>query len=164
MSYRIETIEIHQGAIDRSRADNERIHSDPCWENVESGMSLWANDTMLRFHRYAIEMLKLGESVGIDGPADHCLCLFDSDGKVVSNRIIHTQYGSSWLVGKSGRKRFGRGFVPTGKNSRIQKKLGLREDTMILPVRKYLKSHCSFVGGAVSFGSIPLKSIPAEGE
>lgn len=161
MAYKIETLEYHENCLNRSKANSERILSDSCWENSESGLSLWGDSVMGSFHRYAIEMIKLGQAMGIDGPADSKKVLVDADGNVVSNRMIEGQWGSSWLVGEEGEKRFGRAFIPIGEKSRVQKNLGLSEEYRVVPVSNYLDSRCAFVGAPVSFSSIPLEKIPS---
>jgi len=55
--------------------------------------------------------------------------LMDAEGNIVSDYDFCNQYGkNTWIVKDEYIKQIGRKFVPTGDNSRVQKRLGLYEE------------------------------------
>lgn len=148
----------HLKAIERADATNKRITSDPCWEVSDSGLSLWAADSSKDFARFAIQALKYGEEIGYSGPAYPKLFLV-YDGKPVDAKKFSKEfYGKtkwSWVIKDEYlAKKLGRKFIPAGKNSRIQKELGLSERLIVVPVKRTVDAHCSFLGGYVGYTAI----------
>lgn len=148
MSYQIRSIEFHEAAMERDiQRNKERLDYDV--EDV--GLSSWASDQMITFHRRAIRLLETGQDIGIDEPAAERLLLVDEDYNVVSFNWYDTRYGASWRLSKEATKKYGRGWIPFHDNSRIQRQLGLRQITLIWPCSRWMKTYCSGIGSPVSF-------------
>jgi len=160
MAYLIKSIEYHKAAIAAAEADTNRIKSDPCWENSESGLSLWSNSTMRDYHRTAIAALEAGAALGIAGPAGEVKVLVDANGNIVADKKYgksfngHVSY--SWYLYPKAAEKIGRKYIPAGSKSRIQKEYGLKEVEKVVPVKPYLDASCAYVGAPVYFKFVPL--------
>ena len=159
MAYVISTIENHEAALARAKANEDRIYSNPDWEMSESGLSLWADGATRSFNKDAIDAINLGKAYGLPGPAAVLTLLVHNDMVVYAKRVskkFHGRTKYSWLIVDSAlAEKFGRKFVPAGSNSRIQKQLGLSERKVVMPVKNNVIGHCAFVGAAMSFEMLP---------
>lgn len=159
MAYLIKSVAYHEAAIAAAKADTKRIKSDPCWENSESGLSLWSNSTMVSYHETALAALKAGAELGIEGPAAKVKVLVDSDGAVVSGKTYSKSFNghvsSSWYLFPKAAEKYGRKYIPVGSKSKIQKSLGLKEEYKLVPVKPYLDASCAYVGAPVWFNFVP---------
>ena len=154
---RFESRESYTRSIERSRANEKRITSDPCWEMEDSGLSLWGSRSMRDKADTALEAYDLGDQYGLDSPACYTRILVDSSGNLVSDRRVkvanrHAGYGTTtlWLVEEPYRKTFGRKWIPTGTRSRIQKKHGLHEVRMVTKAFG-IDAVCSGLGMPVTY-------------
>lgn len=158
MGYEIKSVEYHQSALERISASLERIMSSPEFEYSESGLSVWASQQSISYHRHALEVLKLGAESGIEGPAAELPVLVSESGEVVSSRYYgksfsgHVSY-SWWLVPELA-ERYGRKYVPKGERSKIQKALGLHEEYRVLPIKPYFEASCAFRGAPVHLKAV----------
>jgi hypothetical protein len=159
MAYLIKSIEYHKAAIAAAEADTKRIKSDPCWENSESGLSLWSNSTMRDYHSKAIAALEAGAKLGIEGPAGDVFVLVDADGNIVADKTYGKSFNGhmsySWYLYPAAAEKFGRKYMPKGSKSKIQKSLGLKEEWKMVPVKSYFDAHCAYVGAPVWFSLVP---------
>jgi len=75
------------------------------------------------------------------------LGLYDGEHRVRA-REVFTQYGTyCWLLDDEEAARYGRKFLPMGENSRVQKKLGLREANESAPAWAKLDGHGTGLSG-----------------
>ena len=145
MSYKIQTIDYHERALRVSCEAESRRMQEGTWID-DTALSSWGAQNMVSFHKLAIEMLELGKG----SPAHYFTVLYEGDRKVDA-KIINTDYGTCWILSEPEAQTFGRKFIPCGRRSTIQKRLKLSEKQELLPAKYYVGSHCSFVGGVVSF-------------
>lgn len=136
--YTIQTIEFHKAAI---VAQEEKAAK----RTEDVGLSAWADDSIISFHRFAIKALELGAEHGMNGPAMVTLRLMEGD-RMVNAELIESQFGSTWLLSADEAEKFGRKFVPTGSKSRIQKQLGLTEAQTIWPAQRQVLSNVNYAG------------------
>lgn len=160
MSYEIRTIEFHKAQLKCIAEANQRRLEEQI-DPMDCALSSWAGDSMQRFHCYAIELLEQGlEQFGEEIPCTKILTLVDSGDNVVSEKtsraVFNYQETFSWRLSEEMTKKYGRGFIPKGSRSRIQKQLGLTEKRIMKRVKPYLAAKCAFVGAGVSFHTIPL--------
>lgn len=116
-----------------AEAANARRRREESFDRCDTDgfLSQWANDMTFRLNSRKIELLKNGGHAPFP-----VLC--DEDGNVIAEKIYEfTNPGGHWLPmnrrwridpGKYDRK-----WIPVGKNSRIQKKLKLHEETRWFP-------------------------------
>lgn len=139
---KISTIASHTAEIERIGAQQlARIERQD--EFSDSGLSRWAADSTLDFHRGAIQMLKRGvELTGEEKPFDLVHFLVDAEtNEPVDARLICTRNGWCWIVSDELESKFGRKFLPHGSKSRIHKQLGLKEEMREVEVERFTKSY-----------------------
>ena len=149
-SYAIKTPEYHRAELARNAADNLRRLD---YDVSDVGLSSWASDQLMNYHHAALEALALGAAHGMSGPAVEHTFLVDRDGNHVSS-VVDTNYfnGSpkrEWRLTREQRAALGRYSIPAGKTSRVQKQLGLREETVVVPAKRFFDAEGTFVGGPI---------------
>jgi len=148
--YAIKTPEYHLAQIARHAGDNARRLD---YDVSDVGLSSWASDQRMNFHHEALEALALGEAHGIPGPAVEHTFLVDDAGNFVSSTVDTNYFNGSpkreWRLSREQRTALGRYAVPAGKTSRVQKQLGLREKTLVVPAKRFFDAEGTFVGGPV---------------
>ena len=150
MAYRIETRKSHAAALKRIADNAGRRLAEQ--QNVEEcGLSSWAGDSMARFHQLAIEAIDCGAENGMDVAAWDFTVLVDAATGAEVGKLICGQFGLCYLLSDEEAGRYGRRFVPVGERSRVQRQLGLREESRVLPVSQWVRATCACVGGAVTF-------------
>lgn len=159
MSYPIRTIEIHEAALVQSKANLAR-RLDEQMDVSDCALSNWSDQSNRSYHELAIELLKSGlEITGEEIPYDSKWVLVDAEDKVVSLKTIRTRFDSVvWVIEDEALiESIGRKYIPfeyEGSRSRVQKKHGLKQTRMDLPVKPYFVAHCGFVGGIMTFKSL----------
>ena len=140
----IRSIKYHQTAIqqlmerNRSRLDYEGDDVLLDWEYAP-----------IKFHRKAIELLEIGEDIGIDEPADERLLLVDEDYKIVSFNWYEMRYGTSWRLSREAKKKYGREWIPCNESHGgkewcwLQNQLGLKQITHVWPCCRWLTPYVS---------------------
>lgn len=153
--YPIKTVEYHEKQLEDCQSNNRRRLD---LDVSDVALSTWADATMVEFHRLAIAALKRGAENGIDGPAGYFPRLYavEYEKEVeLDARLVSGQYGLVWLLSDKDAERFGRRFIPTGKGSRVQRKLGLREDTVLAPAERFAEpSGADFIGAPIFFSLV----------
>ncbi len=86
-------------------------------------------------HLKAIRALELGETYGIQGPACMVEMIFDGD-TVISKLKLRTAHGMAWKLSDAMKRKYKRGWVPSGLRSIVQKSLGLSEKVVAVPALK----------------------------
>lgn len=151
--YKINSLDAHKANLAKHHDDQAR-RLDCDIEDV--ALSSWASDQMIGFENFAIRALELGAKNGIDGPAVEVPVLrYVSDKVAVEAHLVLTKYGSRWHVdGAIDQAKIGKEWLPANEKSLA--KLGLYEDSVVLPARKYADAHSSCIGAPVSFYLRPL--------
>jgi hypothetical protein len=159
MALKITTIDDHQKAIDRCTAiwqDRVRRIDEGTTDWEDGFLSDWANDMTSRANHTAIQKLRYGEEVGSDKPHDWHTFLYEGETCLWA-KVISTQFGRAWLIlDEDFVARTGRRFIPIGGGSRIQKTLGLHEESHLVEVKPFLVSCGGQVGSPLSYYTIPL--------
>jgi hypothetical protein len=127
---------IHELTIDELKAEDARRiaqrqeSQDRC--DTDGFLSQWASGLTSSVLRAQMEIAANG------GTADFRV-LKDASGEVVSRTIQPSAWvngihrNAAWIIPHNLRAKYGRGFVPYGSNSRVQKKLGLVEGHETVP-------------------------------
>lgn len=151
--YKINSLEAHKANLSKHHDDQVR-RLDCDVEDV--ALSSWASSQMIGFDSFAIRALELGAMNGIDGPAVEVPILrYSSDKIAVEAHLVLTKYGLRWHVdGAMDQSEIGKEWLST--NEKTLAKLGLYEDSVVLPAREYADAHCSCIGAPVSFSLKPL--------
>ena len=88
--------------------------------------------------------------------------LMDAEGNIVSDYDFCNQYGkNTWIIKDEYVKQIGRKFVPTGDNSRVQKRLGLSEEQVEAQAWADLEGSGRGTGG---LGSVYVDCYPLRNE
>jgi len=158
MPYIIKTPEHHATERARQGLENRRRLD---YDVEDVGLSSWASSSMMAFHDLALDALALGEAHGFDGPAMEQTVLVDAAGEVVSDTIDTAHFGGvgkrQWRLSRDQRAALGRYAIPTGETSRIQRALGMRETTRVVPASRYVEAGCAGVGCPVFFTLLPAR-------
>lgn len=72
------------------------------------------------------ELDRVRDEIRAAGNVAQFVGLYEGTRRVAAKKI-ETKYGMAWRLDDAEAQKFGRQFIPTGDNSRVQKKLGLRE-------------------------------------
>ncbi len=123
------------GSLKRSRDSFERCDTD-------GFLSQWANDITARELERKADILEAG------GVAEFTALICGMEE--IDAKMITGQYGLVWLLGDEAAERFGRRFVPVGKNSRVQKKLGLYEQGVMRPAWACIASSGTGLSGCAT--------------
>lgn len=107
--------ELRQMAADADRAREESFQR----SDTDGFLSQWAHGLSAQQYRAQADIAERGGVAKFTG-------LYEGDRRVIA-RSIETQFGRAWLLDDAEAARFGRKFIPTGTNSRVQKKLGLSQ-------------------------------------
>ena len=152
MAIKIISIEFHKEQIEANESRNaERADMDVS----DCALSVWAANSTISAHQYAISCLELAAEHGLDYPIDTFKTLM-YEGKEVKSRIVESRFGSSWLIQDDALvAKFGRRFVPIGENSRVQKNLGLSEGYVNKKITPFVHTHHSCIGSAGYNYTIP---------
>lgn len=91
------------------------------WERSDTDgfLSQWANGLAAQEANRKADIVRDGGKASFTG-------LYHGSRRVAA-KIIDTKFGTCWLLREDEERRFGRKFIPLGKSSRVQKKLGLTE-------------------------------------
>jgi hypothetical protein len=117
--------------------------------DTDGFLSQWASGITGDLKRTQREILKNGGYAVFP-------VLVDGDGNIVSTetRSFQNKYDYSWdrkwLVPDSIADGLGRKWIPTGKTSRIQKQLGLHEETRWFPAYAKIEGRGTGLAGAAS--------------
>lgn len=87
--------------------------------DTDGFLSQWANGLTAQKHRMQAEILENDGMYRFVG-------LYNGDVRVKA-KLISTKYGTCWLLRDDEADKYGRRFIPFGSNSRVQKRLGLKE-------------------------------------
>jgi hypothetical protein len=138
--YTIQTIEFHKAAI---VAQEEKAAK----RTEDVGLSAWADDSVISFHRAAIAALELGTEHGINGPAMMAMRLMEGDRMVKATQKMG-KFGPVWLLAADEAAKFGRKFIPVGVvgSSIVQKKLGLSQTRMVAPAQRQMEYTATTAG------------------
>jgi hypothetical protein len=150
---KIETVEFHKQQIESCNAELSR-RREQMLDGSDCALSDWADSAARGGHSSAINYLLIGAAEGFDGPGCVENQLFYGDERVDAVEI-DGQFGRVWMLGDEAADWQGRKFIPTGENSRIQKKAGLREIWVTLPASRYMKAACCGVGMPVNYYAVP---------
>lgn len=109
----------------KSAADSKRRSYESFERSDTDGfLSQWANDIGANLD------LRKADILDNEGKA-YFAGLYDSQGNRVPAKLHTTTFNyrkvTSWMLRDDAVAKYGRRFIPTGSNSRIQKALGLRE-------------------------------------
>lgn len=115
-------------AAARQRAEDSFQRSD-----TDGFLSQWASGLTAEQYDRQAQIVEAG------GMADFTVLIETRTGRIVSRRELPGRYidgiwrNAVWTLSPADRERFGRGFIPTGQRSRVQKQLGLSESTETAP-------------------------------
>ena len=124
----------------RECEERSRESFDRC--DTDGFLSQWASDISARKYR-------LQATIERNGGLSDFWGLYVGDRRVAA-KIIGTQYGVCWLLRDDEADHYGRRFIPTGKRSRIQKRLGLSERKESAPAAATIKGSGTGLAGAAS--------------
>jgi len=97
-----------------------------------------------------------------NGGHDWFWVLTDEEGNIVADYDFCNQYGkNTWIVKDQYVKQIGRKFIPTGGNSRVQKRLGLSEQRVEAQAWAALEGSGRGFGG---LGSVYVLRYPVRDE
>ena len=111
----------------KAAADEAIKRKNDSWERSDTDgfLSQWASEWTSRENDSKAAIAAAG------GVASFTV-LVDKAGEVVADRSFGNRFGSySWRLYAEAEEIHGRAFVPTGENSRIQKSLGLHEESRL---------------------------------
>jgi hypothetical protein len=140
--------ELRQLAKDSRRRSQESFER----SDTDGFLSQWASDLHARLYEVQAEIADQ------EGKSEFPR-LFEGDRMVLAI-VIDGKFGSVWLLDRSEQERFGRTFVPTGEKSRVQKKLGLHEGSIIAPAYAKITGRGTGLSGSAwvaVFEENPLK-------
>lgn len=157
MSYEIKTIEYHKNElkqIDVVETDREKRNSDM----DDSSLSRWSSNSVIIFNQLAIKYLEEGLAfTGTEKPYAKLKMLLDKNDNIVAKEeIMESSYGKKhykWKLLPEYATLIGRKTVPAGSNSRIQKKLELKEERKLAEIQRGLVARCAHIGSPISFHS-----------
>lgn len=136
------------------------------YERIDSGMtdmddcfvSHWGNGEMIRHAHFCLSAWELGRSNGFDAPCGSFSTLMCGEVEVPA-KMISTQFGVTWIVtSDEWAVRLGRKFIPVGGRSRIQKQLGLHEESIVKPCKPFVVVSCSGMLMPMHFSLVPAES------
>lgn len=147
---KVRTIKEHEASLAELRANFERRMEA---QMEDAALSVWSDECRGDGDRYAIQLLKNGiEQCGKEIPMEWFRFLLDAGGNEVDAKEIVTRDGRIvWILGDKAEAKYGRKFIPVGSKSRIQKQLGLHEDWRWAEASPYIKGHCGWIGGIMTY-------------
>lgn len=156
---RVRTIEEHEASLAELRANFERRTEA---QMEDAALSVWSDQCRADGERFAIELLKNGiEQCGKEIPMACFRFLLDADDNHVDAKEIVTKDGRVvWILGDAAEAKYGRKFIPVGERSRIQKQLGLHEDWAWAEANRYIKGHCGWIGGIMTYRATRQQDCP----
>lgn len=99
--------------------------------DTDGFLSQWANGLQANLHMEQATIIENG------GRAQFC-GLYEGDRRVAA-KIVTSQFNghyiTSWMLRKDEAEKFGRRYIPVNTNSRIQKKLNLRQAQETAPAK-----------------------------
>ena len=133
--FMIETVDHHQQMLDRIERENaQKIAAMPF---EEAGLSSWARSNRGIGHGAAVLALQMGREYGSTEPAAKAVVLIDSDGRNIGAAQERNQwFRYQWVLPADAAARYGRRYIPMGKNSRVQRDLGLREVVAVVTIER----------------------------
>ena len=156
---KVRTIKEHEANLAELRANfKRRLEA----QMEDAALSQWSDECRGDGERYAIQLLKNGlEQCGKEIPMEWFRFLLDADGNHIDAKEIITKDGRLvWILGDDAEAKYGRKFIPVGKNSRIQKQLGLHEDWAWAEANRYIKGHCGWIGGIMTYRATRQQDCP----
>ena len=156
---KVRTIKEHEANLAELRASYlRRVEA----QMEDAALSVWADESRVTGENYAIQLLKNGiEQCGKEIPMEWFRFLLDADDNYVDAKEIVTRDGRVvWILGDKAEAKYGRKFIPVGKNSRIQKQLGLHEDWAWAEANRYIKSRCAWMGGIMTYYATRQQDCP----
>jgi hypothetical protein len=138
--------DLTSAALRESAAAKDQQAADS-WERCDTDgfVSQWANNINASLDRRKADLIDEGKLARFKG-------LYDGDRRVKAKQI-ETKFGFAWLLHDDEADliaRRGKKFLPTGKRSRILKKLGLSERTELAPAWACLTGSGSGLSGCAS--------------
>ena len=153
MSYPIRSREYHEAEL--RRPIKNRVDQDI----EECALSNWSDGAIVSYHRAAISVIEVTERAESSVLVDIVPVLIDAiRGQDVEAKLVGGKFGAVWLLSLNAASRLGRKFIPFGKNSRVQKDLGLKQEQLPRPVKPYFQAHCAGVGLPVGLSTV--RAIP----
>ena len=106
----------------RESASNSRKSARESFDRCDTDgfVSQWASNINA-------DLLSTKAGILENGGMAEMAALLDGE-RVLDAKQIPTKYGVCWLLEDAEAEKYGRRFIPFGRNSRIQKKLGLHQD------------------------------------
>jgi hypothetical protein len=135
----------------QKQASDALRRKEESWERSDTDgfLSQWANGMTAQLNDAKVAILKNGGYARF-----RVLC--DGDGNVVATKIYHftNSYSfapeSKWRLPDSLADGLGRKWIPTGDKSRVQKQLGLHEESRWFPAYAEITGGGKGLGGAAS--------------
>ena len=124
-----------------AREATQRAHDSFERCDTDGFLSQWASGITADLRRRQAQILRDNGKADFRG-------LYQGDRRVAA-RLIETQFGPTWLLREEEADRFGRKFIPEGENSRVQKRLGLREAREWAPAAAKTASNGTGLSGNV---------------
>ena len=145
MIFPIKSEDYHHNEIKRLKKSNEHRSS---LDVSNAGLSSWATMALVARHERAISALCAGKN---GKPAALISGLWLGD-RLVSNERTWDRYGKQqWILSTEQRAEFNRYAIPCGNRSRVQRSLGMVEETRSVPVRPHFKVVSNGVGCPESY-------------
>lgn len=156
---RVRTIEEHEANLAQIRETWVRRNEA---QMEDAALSVWSDQCRADGERFAIDLLKNGiEQCGKEIPMAWFRFLLDADNNHVDAKEIVTKDGRVvWILGDAAEAKYGRKFIPVGKRSRIQKQFGLHEDWAWAEANRYIKGHCGWIGGIMTYRATRQQDCP----
>jgi hypothetical protein len=93
--------------------------------DTDGFLSQWSSGLSARLCSAKAELVANGKMSDFVG-------LYDGERRLAA-KLVNGQYGLVWLLREDEEARYGRKFVPTGKRSTVQRRLGLSECKELAP-------------------------------